>query len=158
MTWRRVRLPFTFVAVLALGCTGEFRFDTPGGGGIVTPDGGGGGTAARQFFDLHIDPMLSLFRPSGGPCAGLCHREGTPYAPQGAPVLFGNGQTPDIIYNSLLSSGFVGTTPAESAFLNVVHQLENLGDSFCGGPGNPYAECTQDEVSRIAEWIELENQ
>jgi hypothetical protein len=156
MTWRRTSLPLTFAAVLAVGCTGEFTFDTPGVTNPGADAGGGGNSAARLFFGQNIDPMLTMLRPTG-PCV-LCHSDGTPYAGQGAPVLFGSRQTVDITYNSLVSSGFVGTTPDNSGFRNVIHELPNLGDSFCSGPGTPYEQCTQDELSIIAEWVMLENQ
>jgi hypothetical protein len=155
MTWRCTSLPLTFAAVLALGCTGEFTFESPQG--TVNPPGNGGdNSAARLFYNQNIEPMLILQRPSG-PCV-LCHSDPTPYAEQGAPILFGNRSSPDVTYTTLVSSGFVGTTPADSQFLNVVHETPTIGDSFCGGLGDPYEQCTQDEVSLIAEWVGLLNQ
>ena len=153
----------TAIAVLlAGGCTGELTLVDSAGGGIgggADGGGGGGGGGGEQsegeaMFHAEIEPMFSVPRPKGA-CV-VCHGNIGPADPD----FLGTGDAamryPTIMsfVSAVTGRKMVGTTAADSELL--LKGDHPTGDAFCTGAGTPYAQCTEDEVTIITDWILLE--
>ena len=150
-----------FTAVIAalssIGCVGTLTERVP------SADAGPFGaadaqiqTAARITFDQNIAPILTTPRPKGA-CI-ICH-QGPEACPNGGGSCY-LGEDGLNHYGSLTVAQAVGNgmllitaTPATSRFLQ---RGDHNGNAFCTGPGVPYANCTQNEVQLIENWINLE--
>jgi hypothetical protein len=144
-------LVLTALLGLAAGCVGEL---TPIGAADDDDDVGGpdagddvGSAAGRQFYNANIAPMMIKLRPKGT-CVS-CH-QGTD-AINGPDFL---GETSADNYDTLVvNTRLVAATPATSVFCT---KPDHNGNALCTGAGVPYAECTEDEVTKAGQWIMLE--
>ncbi len=150
----RIVFALAFSLVLGAGaCVGTLETTDPlgsggGPGGADAGTGGGGGAAAKTFFDTNVEPLLSTARPKGA-CAA-CH--------QGANAVDGPdflGATSADNYATLAGSLRL-VNPANPTGSLLVTKGDHDGDALCTAAGVPYATCTQDEVSLIAQWIGME--
>ncbi len=123
--------------------------------GTLTPIGDGDGdgdtdaaavSAGEMLYRSDVEPVFTATRP-GGTCES-CHRT-TAVGPQflGANAAAG--------YLSIIADArFLSATGAAS--LLVTKGSHSDAQALCTGAGTPTAECTIDEVSIVAAWVDAE--
>jgi hypothetical protein len=99
------------------------------------------------MFNSQIDGLFSATRPKGA-CV-VCHQNASPVDPDFL------GTSPTTHYDTLIAdTAMIGPTPENSILYTKGDHP--TGNAFCTGADTPYAGCTTDEMSLLAEWIALE--